>query len=106
MSDLRKAAEQALEALEYDFNDDPRYAATGNIESLRKRYALIEVLRAALAEPDDVANITLRDHLAGQALMGLLASRNPNTPRFHPTDDAQYVYAVADAMLKARESKS
>jgi hypothetical protein len=47
--------------------------------------------------------MTLRDWFAGQALMGLMASRNPLTPRFHSTDDAAYVYGVADAMLAARE---
>ena len=47
--------------------------------------------------------MTLRDWFAGQALMGLMASRNPTSPRFHPLDDAEYVYAVADAMLAARE---
>ena len=49
--------------------------------------------------------MTLRDWFAGQALMGLMASRNPNSPRFHPSDDAAYVYAVADAMIAAREVK-
>jgi hypothetical protein len=47
--------------------------------------------------------MTLRDYFAAKALTGMLGSRNPNTPRFHPEDDAAYVYAVADAMLKARE---
>lgn len=46
--------------------------------------------------------MTLRDYFAAKALMGMLASRDPRTPRFHPEDDAAYVYAVADAMLKAR----
>jgi hypothetical protein len=46
--------------------------------------------------------MTLRDYFAAKALMGLIGSRNPNSPRFHPEDDAAYVYAVADAMLKAR----
>jgi hypothetical protein len=49
--------------------------------------------------------MTLHDWFAGQALMGLMASRNPTSPRFHPDDDAQYVHAVADAMLAAREEK-
>jgi len=49
--------------------------------------------------------MTLRDWFAGQALAGMLASRNPLGPRFHPADDAAYVYAVADAMLAAREVK-
>lgn len=48
--------------------------------------------------------MTLRDYFAAKALMGMMASRNPNSPRFHPDDDAAYVYAVADAMLKAREA--
>ena len=48
--------------------------------------------------------MTMRDYFAAKALMGMLASRNPNSPRFHPDDDAAYVYAVADAMLKAREA--
>lgn len=50
-----------------------------------------------------VDGIDLRDWFAGQALAGMMASRNPTTPRFHPEEDAAYVYAVADAMLKARE---
>jgi hypothetical protein len=50
------------------------------------------------------AGMTLRDYFAGQALQGMMASRNPNSPRFHPTDDASYVYAVADAMLAVREA--
>ncbi len=47
--------------------------------------------------------MTLRDYFAAKALSGMMGSRNPNSPRFHPEDDAAYVYAVADAMLKARE---
>lgn len=49
-----------------------------------------------------VLGMTLRDYFAAKALMGLMASRDPRTPRFIPDDDAMYVYAVADAMLKAR----
>lgn len=52
--------------------------------------------------PDRQPGMTLRDWFAGKALMGMMASRNPATPRFQPEDDAAYVYAVADAMLKAR----
>lgn len=48
--------------------------------------------------------ITMRDYFAAQALMGMMSSRNPNSPRFAPDDDAAYVYAVADAMLRARDS--
>ena len=46
--------------------------------------------------------MTLCDWFAGQALMGMMASRNPSSPRFNPEDDAAYVYAVARAMLKER----
>ena len=47
-------------------------------------------------------HLTLRDQFAMAALTGMMGSRNPSSPRFHPEDDAAYVYAVADAMLKAR----
>ena len=53
---------------------------------------------------DPNQGMTLRDYFAAKALTGMLGSRNPNTPRFHPEDDAAYVYAVADAMLKARQA--
>ena len=46
--------------------------------------------------------MSLRDWFAGQALMGMMASRNPSSPMFSPEDDAAYVYAVADAMLAER----
>ena len=49
--------------------------------------------------------MTLRDWFAGQALAGMMGSRNPTSPRFHPLDDAEYVYAVADAMLRTRKVK-
>lgn len=54
--------------------------------------------------PEWHKGITMRDYFAAQALMGMMASRNPNSPRFDPDDDAAYVYAVADAMLRARDS--
>ena len=53
---------------------------------------------------DCQSGMTLRDYFAAKALMGMMATRNPNSPRFHPDDDAKYVYAVADAMLKARNT--
>ena len=46
--------------------------------------------------------MALRDYFAAEALMGMMASRNPKSPRFRPDAVAEYVYAVADAMLKAR----
>ena len=53
----------------------------------------------------DSHGMTLRDYFAAKALAGMMGSRDPRSPRFHPEDDAAYVYAVADAMLKAREAK-
>lgn len=46
------------------------------------------------------AEITLRDHFAGQALVGLLASlyRGPTTP----AELAARAYELADAMLETR----
>jgi hypothetical protein len=62
-------------------------------------------LTAPRVTPADVeANIASEHYFTAKALMGMMASRNPNSPRFHPDDDAAYVYAVADAMLKAREA--
>ena len=52
------------------------------------------------------ARAELRDRFAAAALMGMMGSRNPSSPRFHPEDDAAYVYAVADAMMKSREENS
>ena len=49
-----------------------------------------------------VHGMTLRDWFAGQALMGMMASRNPSSPKFTPEMDAVYVYAVARAMLQER----
>jgi len=44
--------------------------------------------------------LSLRDYFAAAALQGLMASRN-----FLDEYDGPYVYEIADAMLKARESK-
>lgn len=49
-----------------------------------------------------VEGMTMLDYFAGQALMGMMASRNPSSPRFNPEDDAAYVYAVARAMIQER----
>jgi hypothetical protein len=46
--------------------------------------------------------MTLRDYFAGQALLGMLAGRPPNTA--YPLEHlAQMSYATADAMIEARE---
>jgi len=46
--------------------------------------------------------MTLLDWFAGMALMGMMASRNPSSPKFTPEMDAVYVYAVARAMIQER----
>lgn len=74
----------------------PEYAAFPQVE-MRDHYGMLVPYRQT--------GMTLRDYFAGQALTGMMASRNPTTPRFHPEEDAAYVYAVADAMLEAREVK-
>ena len=54
------------------------------------------------ADWDSVQNgMSLRDYFAGQALIGLLAGRQPNNA--YPLEYlAETSYATADAMLKAR----
>ena len=44
--------------------------------------------------------MTLRDYFAAAALQGILRT---NSNRFHPEDDANWCYQIADAMLKERE---
>jgi hypothetical protein len=51
---------------------------------------------------DGEHGMTLLDWFAGQALMGMMASRNPSSPKFTPEMDAVYVYAVARSMLAER----
>lgn len=47
--------------------------------------------------------MTLRDYFAAKAMQGFIANKDrPMT--FHPDDDAAYAYAIADAMLRARET--
>lgn len=47
--------------------------------------------------------MTLRDYFAAKAMQGFIANKDrPMT--FHPDDYAAYAYAIADAMLRARES--
>ena len=56
---------------------------------------------ASSAEQHVHGGMTLRDYFAGQALAGLMA--NPQHARiFHPSDDTEYVYRIADAMIAAR----
>jgi hypothetical protein len=46
--------------------------------------------------------MTLRDYLAGQALVGLMSDQ---TIKAMPDDFAESAYLAADAMLAAREGK-
>jgi hypothetical protein len=51
----------------------------------------------------DMTGMTLRDYFAAKAMQGLLASGN--LPKTMPDADlAECAYALADAMLKAREA--
>ncbi len=53
------------------------------------------------AQVHTVSGMTLRDYFAGQALVGMLAGRQPNNA--YPLEHlAQMSYATADAMIKAR----
>jgi hypothetical protein len=51
---------------------------------------------------DEMIVQSLRDEFAAKVLQGLMASRQDS--RFLPKDDAKHIYAVTDAVLKARES--
>ncbi|KHS87102.1 hypothetical protein [Pectobacterium brasiliense] len=46
--------------------------------------------------------MTLRDYFAAKALQGLIANKN-HPESFTPDGDTTYCYAIADAMLKARD---
>ena len=53
----------------------------------------------------DMTGMTLRDYFAAKAMQGLLASGN--LPKTMPDADlAECAYALADAMLKAREQNA
>ena len=47
--------------------------------------------------------MTLRDYFAAKAMQGLLAQSCGSAMGSDPINGAQYAYAMADAMLKARE---
>ena len=53
------------------------------------------------AEYNDRAGMTLRDYFAAKALQGLLSDSKVQAPR---SEFAAEAYAIADAMLKARET--
>ena len=104
MTDLRKAAEQALEAGETTIRllrAEAKYPAL-----VVELDGVFDTLRAALAEADDVANITLRDHFAGQALAGMLAdSDRGGNFEDYARDAARFADALIAELDKTRESK-
>ena len=55
----------------------------------------------ALAKADYLSK--LRDTFAGQALLGIMRSYQSN--KFDPKDDAQWCYAIADALLAERAKR-
>jgi hypothetical protein len=58
---------------------------------------------AAIAAGGLASNMTLRDHFAGQALAGWIASANSDD-HFPPNTYAKIAYDQADAMLEARKT--
>lgn len=61
---------------------------------------------SAGAGPLDLTDpgMTLRDYFAAKAMQGLLAQSCGTAMGSDPINGAQYAYAMADAMLKARNA--
>lgn len=59
----------------------------------------------ALAEKEALSRKALRDWFAGQALVGILASRNGFMIDVGVNSAPDWAYQVADGMLAARERK-
>ena len=55
------------------------------------------------AQANSMPGMSLRDHFAGQAMMGWVASYGPEDGRPNPESCAEIAYAVADAMIAARK---
>ena len=73
-------------------------------QQAQRRYAAEVTKHAALQAAGGLAsNMTLRDHFAGQALAGWIASANPDD-HFSPNSYATIAYDQADAMLEARKT--
>lgn len=58
------------------------------------------------AYTDDRSGMSLRDHFAGQALAGLMATQSDVKGWFKPKEAAGLSYEMADAMLAARAALS
>ena len=56
------------------------------------------------AETQELQGMTLRDYFAAKAMQGLLAQSQGTALGSTVETAAEYAYAMADAMLKARES--
>lgn len=69
-------------------------------------------------EGGQASYMTLREHFAGQVLVGLLSQNDMRTPQTLEEkedieawrkkiykEDAEYCYAMADAMIAARQTK-
>ena len=70
-----------------------------------RKKQIMEKIEQAFPNPHrtDMTGMTLRDYFAAKAMQGLLASGN--LPKTMPDADlAECAYALADAMLKAREA--
>jgi len=75
-----------------------------HISGSRKRQ-IMDKIEQAFPNPHrtDMTGMTLRDYFAAKVIQGMLASGN--LPKTMPDADlAECAYALADAMLKARES--
>lgn len=55
-------------------------------------------------DPSTYSGMTLRDYFASAALTGMLLAKNHDALSTHVDTAARASYAMADAMLKARES--
>lgn len=51
------------------------------------------------------SGMTLRDYFAAKAMLGVLAQSGGTAIGTDPRFASEYAYAMADAMLKAREQK-
>jgi len=100
MSDLRKAAEMALEALEWNYGTDLE-----NIENctawLDKMNATIPALRQALAQPDEV--LAEREAVL-ETIDELIGSERDRHPMF--SDGYDYALQNIDEFVRAREKNT
>jgi hypothetical protein len=57
-------------------------------------------------EMEQSGGMTLRDYFAAKAMQGLLAQSMGTALGSHPYFAAEYAYAMADAMIKARDQNA